>query len=278
MPAKVGGSPAKHFGRQMRKARQAAGMTLREFCARTGVNYTSASLVENGHRPPTERLAQACDSVFSGWRGWFSEYYEDSKSWVPAGFRSWSEYEDRAKTIHAWSPGIVHGLLQSADYARALIDVEPDSTEEIACARLASRMDRQRRVLLRDDPPRSWLIVDELSLYRRVGSAEVMTGQLRHLVGVAALPHVTLTVMPAVEHPGNASGFVVTEEAAYAEHAAGGFTYTDEEKVYALGLRFDTLRAESYRASESLALLERVTKIWAAGASPLTPEATAGTA
>ena len=113
----------------MRKARQAAGMTLREFCARTGVNYTSASLVENGHRPPTEKLAQACDSMFPGWRGWFSEYYEDSKSWVPAGFRSWSEYEDRAKTIRAWSPGIVHGLLQTADYARALIDVEPDSTD-----------------------------------------------------------------------------------------------------------------------------------------------------
>ena len=133
-------------------------------------------------------------------------------------------------------------------------------------------------MLLRDDAPRSWLIVDELSLYRRVGSAEVMADQLRHLVGVAGLPHVTLTVMPAIEHPANASGFVVTEEAAYAEHAAGGFTYTDEEKVYALGLRFDTLRAESYRASESLALLERMTKIWAAGASPLTPEATAGTA
>jgi hypothetical protein len=62
---------------------------------------------------------------------WFLEYYEESKSWVPAGFRSWGEYEDKATTLRAWSPGIVHGLLQAADYARALILIEPAVTDEI---------------------------------------------------------------------------------------------------------------------------------------------------
>jgi hypothetical protein len=50
----------------------------------TGINYTTLSLVENGHRPPTERIAVACDHVFPERNGWYLDYYEDSKSWMPA--------------------------------------------------------------------------------------------------------------------------------------------------------------------------------------------------
>jgi hypothetical protein len=62
----------------------------------------------------------------------------------------------------------------------------------------------------------------------------------------------------------------------YAEHMAGGFTYTDEETVSALAVRFDSLRGECYRVSESAALIERLGETWTAGVSPLTRTATAG--
>ena len=139
-------------------------------------------------------------------------------------------------------------------------------------------MERQRRVLRRDNPPLASLVVDELALYRRVGSAEVMAGQMRHLADVAAMPRVTLQVMPAIEHPANASGFMLSEDAAYAEHVASGYVFTDDQTVSALSLRFDSIRGECYRVSESAALLERMAEAWATGASPLTQMGTAAPA
>jgi hypothetical protein len=278
-PAHNGSNPATHFGKQMKKERAARGWTLREMAARTGITFSHLGRIENGHRPPTELVASACDRVFPERRGWFSEYYEESKSWTPAGFRSWAEYEDKASSLRVWSPGIMHGLLQTEAYARALIAVEPAITDEIARVRLANRMERQRRVVMREDPPSAWFIVDEVALYRRVGSSEIMAVQMERLIEVAAMTRVTVTVMPAVAHPANASEFIIVDDnAAYAEHTLGGFTYTEDVNLSALVIRFDTLRGECYRVSESLALIREMRELWTAGVSPLTRAATAGPA
>lgn len=75
-----------------------------------------------------------------------------------------------------------------------------------------------------------------------------------------------------------ARGFLIADDAVWVEHAAGGFVYTEKEVLSGLVLRFDTLRGECYRVSESVALLERLEGIWKAGASPLIRTATAETA
>ena len=260
----------------MRKERLARGWSLREFAARTGINIGHASRIENGKRPPTENVAAACDAAFPERKGWFTEYYSELSTWseVPAAFRDWTEHEDRAATLCVWSPGIVHGLLQTGDYARALLSTYPAVTGEAVSARLAARMERQRRISARDVP--SWFIVDELSLYRRVGPPEIMTAQMRHMLAVAALPNVTLQVLPAVAHPATGSEIIIADEWAYAEHAASGFVYTGET-VTALARIFDSLRSECRKASESTALLERMAEAWTGG-SPLTAGPTAGPA
>jgi transcriptional regulator with XRE-family HTH domain len=282
MTVNNGSNPATHFGRQMRKDRLARGWSLREFAARTGINIGHASRIENGKRPPTENVAAACDAAFPERKGWFTEYYQELRGWseVPAAFKDWQELEDKAASLRVWMPGIVHGLLQTDDYARALIAAVPRTSPETAAGRLASRMDRQQRVLMRhDDPATVWFVVDELALYRCVGSAQVMAVQMRRLCDVAAMPLVTLQVLPAVTHCANASEFIITgDSAAYAEHVTGGYVFTDEQTVSALAVRFDTLRGECYKVSESAALLERMCELWSAGVSPLTPTATAGPA
>jgi hypothetical protein len=78
--------------------------------------------------------------------------------------------------------------------------------------------------------------------------------------------------------PVNASGFLIADGAVWIEHAAGGFTYIDDETVTALAVRFDTLGSESYRASEPAALIERLAGTWAAGGHPLIQTPTAATA
>ena len=277
MDGNNGGGAVTHFGRQLRKERVAHGWSIHELSARTGIAAGHLSRIENGKRPPTENVAAACDRAFPERRGWFCEYYEESKSWIPSGFRSWSEYENRAVSLRAWSPGVLHGLLQTEAYARALLETAPDVTAEVVRARLTSRVERQRRVLMREDPPSAWFIIDQLSLYRQVQSAEAMAGQMRHLAEIARRPNVTVQVLPAVAHPAGASGFIVTDAAAYAESVVSGQVFSDPETVNGLLRLFDTLRGESYRVSESLAMIMEVGEIWT-GESPATQTPTAETA
>ena len=268
---------ATYFGRQMRKERLAHGWTLRELAERTGIDFTTLSRIENGKRPPNEKTAKACDAVFPGRMGWFLDYYEESKSWMPAGFRSWGEYEDKATVLRAWSPGVIHGFLQTEDYARALLETGVGATEEMVSARLTVRMERRRRILMQEDPPLSFFVVDELSLIREVGSPEVMAGQMRSLIDTARLPNVTIQVLPATAHPANASELIVTDEAAYAEHVVGGFVYTEQETVSSLLRLFTSINSESFRASESLQMFERMAEAWTGG-SLLIPTRTAAPA
>ena len=270
---------AGHFGRQMKKERVARGWTLLELARRIEVDAAHLGRVESGKRPPTETIAAKCDAVFLERSGWFSEFYAESRDWpeVPASFRSWPEYEDKSASLRDWSPSIVTGLLQTESYARTLISVQLHITQETVSTRLTGRVQRQQRVLMRDDPPQARFIVDELSLYRQVGTAEAMAAQLRHLSEAAAMPNITVQVLPAIAHPVNASGFLMADAAAWVEHAAGGFVYTEPEIVSGLALRFDTLRGECYRVSESAALLKRLEGLWTGGSLPIRM-ATGGTA
>jgi transcriptional regulator with XRE-family HTH domain len=256
-----GSNPATHFGRQMKKERLAHGWSLREFAARSGVNIGQASRIENGLVPPTEKVALACDEVFPGRRGWFLEFWEELKTWAPPGFRDWSELEEKAVSLRDWYPGIVTGLLQTENYARGLLETSPGATAEIVDTRLKARMERQRRVLFREDPPQAWFVVDEMALYRMVGSPAAMAEQCAHLAEVSRQHNVTMQVLPARAHPANASGFVIADDSAWCENVKGGFVYTGEA-VAPLPALFSTILSECYRASESLALFERMEQTW----------------
>lgn len=263
---------AGHFGRELRRTRTARGWSIAEVARRTGLNPAHLSRIELGRRPPTEKIAAALDKVFPEKQGWFSNWHSESQSWpeIPATFKSWPDYEDRSATLRDWTPGIMTGLLQTDGYARALIATEPGIDAVTLDTRVRGRMERQRRFWERQPAVMTTLVVDVLSLLRQVGSAEIMTAQLSRLLDIAAMPAVTLQVMRAVEHPVNNSGIMIADSAAWCEHSAAGYVFTDPETVRRLVLRFDTLRAESYRASESVALIRRLKDIWATGASPLT--------
>jgi transcriptional regulator with XRE-family HTH domain len=273
-------NPARYFGRQVHRARRAAGWTLPEFGQRMGYDPGQISRVENGKRPPTELFAQMCDRAFPERGGWFSEFYAESRTWIatPPWFRSWVEHEQRATILRIWQPGVLSGLLQTEDYARAILAVEPGVTHDEVSARLNARLARQA-MLTRDDPLRAWFLVDEAALRRCVGSPEVMAAQIAHLAGVARLPNVTVQVVANTAHAGLLGGFALTERAAYVETAVAGQVFEDAEIMASLLIRFDTLRNEAFRGSESLALIERMCEEWkATGARAATQAPTAGSA
>ena len=195
--------PVRYFGRQVRKERLAAGWTLAEFGQRTGYDPAHLGRVENGKRPATELLAQLCDQVFPSRCGWFTEFYEESRTWIatPPWFRDWVEREQRGKILRNWYLGVVDGLLQTEGYARAIQSVTPKVTEDDVNARVAARLKRQA-ILTREDPPTTWFLVDQAALRRCIGSPAVMAAQMAQLAAIARLPNVTIQVVPENAHAG----------------------------------------------------------------------------
>ena len=160
-------------------------------------------------------------------------------------------------TIRSWSPNVVDGLLQTEDYARAQIELFPGISTAQVAERVANRLARQNRVLFRDDPPHAHFLVDITSLQRMPG--RFRTGQLGHLLEVAALAHVVIQVVPLCWHSGMSGGFIMTDNAAYAEEVHTGQVYGNgDEIVQSLGHRFDNIRLEAMRSSESLALIREM--------------------
>ncbi|MGW0808633.1 helix-turn-helix domain-containing protein [Nonomuraea sp. NPDC002799] len=124
--------------------------------------------------------------------GWWQEH----RDVVPYWFEEYLGLEQDAALIRIHEVQYVPGLLQTEDYARAVIvsGHAVDSGEQVE-RRVAVRM-RRRRILTGPTPTRLWAVVDEASLRRRVGNPAIMRDQLRHLAELAELPHITLQILP----------------------------------------------------------------------------------
>lgn len=281
-------NPALHFGRELQRARLAAGMTLTQVGRIVGYHKSQVSRVERGLRAPTEKFAQMCDKAFPGRGGWFHRFYLDSRQWsaMPPWFRPWIEHERRAVNLRIWQPSSLSGLLQTEPYALAQLKTSLGATAEQVAERLSARLARQA-ILTRETaaPPMVLFLLDEAALRRRTGSALIMADQLDRLLTVAALPNVTVQVVPNVMHAETTGGFALAEApkgpAAYIETALTGQVFEDIKVVLELSARFDALRTEALRGTESLCRIEELAREWrqqATGASPATQARTAASA
>lgn len=124
--------------------------------------------------------------------GWWHRYNDILPSW----FQPYLGLEAAAELIRTYEVQFVPGLLQTADYARAvvLIGHERSTPEEIE-RRVAVRMERQH-ILNRQHPPQLWALVDEAALRRPIGGPEVMRAQIESLIETTKRPNVTLQVVP----------------------------------------------------------------------------------
>jgi transcriptional regulator with XRE-family HTH domain len=105
-------------------------------------------------------------------------------------------FENEATAIYGFEPLLIPGLVQTAEYARALMRAFPQKiSEEIIEGMVAARMDR-RRVLDRADPPHLHLIIEEMALHRTMGDPMMMHGQLHHLLAATARRNVSIRILP----------------------------------------------------------------------------------
>jgi hypothetical protein len=124
--------------------------------------------------------------------GWWSKYGDVLADW----FEAYLGLEGAASVIRTFELQFLHGLFQTDAYARAVTRLGHRAAppEEID-RRVSLRLKRQD-LLTRPDPPQVWSVIDEAALRRPVGGRAVMRAQLNRLIEVAALPHVTIQVVP----------------------------------------------------------------------------------
>ena len=123
---------------------------------------------------------------------WWQKYQDAAPDW----FGLYVGLEEAAQLIRVYEVQFVPGLLQTEDYARAVVlqgapGLEPEEVER----RVALRLGRQK-LLTRDNPPRLWAIVDEAALRRPMGGRDVLAGQIQRLMDLVSEPNITLQVMP----------------------------------------------------------------------------------
>ncbi|MGL5817935.1 MAG: DUF5753 domain-containing protein [Phycicoccus sp.] len=124
--------------------------------------------------------------------GWWREYDDVLPGW----FNTYVGLEEATVRIRAYETGLIPGLLQTPEYARAVLSaVQPQPPDRYLDRAVSLRMARQK-IFTREDPPHVWFVIDEAALHRTVGDAGILAEQLRHLVEVADSGHAVIQVLP----------------------------------------------------------------------------------
>ncbi len=238
--------------------------------ARTGVKVADLhKLLDLYDVPPEQRPELIKLSREGKMKGWWESYSHT----LPEEYAALIGLEAEADSVFCWSPELVHGLLQTEDYARAVIRSHMRSTDPIPPGaverRVEARMQRQQ-VIFREQPMKLYVVLDEAVLLRRFGDAEVMRGQLGHLLTLSQLPNVTVRVLRLDgPHPIGTGAFVMLRfgpvdqttlhDVVYIEQLNASSLYIEDEKdTFQFQLAFDELAGAALSDTESRALISSI--------------------
>jgi len=211
---------------EMSRLRDVSGLTRDEVSERTSVNSATVYRVETARvRRPQQRTLMALLDLYGvadpqraelltlardgDQQGWLQPYHAE----LPETYTAYIGFEAEARSVSNYESLLVPGLLQTEEYARAVIKAGRPMVSEHDIEQLfQARIDRQR-LLSKPDPIELWAIVDEAALHRQVGGPDVMRAQLVHLIKTAGEPHVTLQIIPfgVGAHPGMPGSFILLD-------------------------------------------------------------------
>jgi transcriptional regulator with XRE-family HTH domain len=259
--------PLQFFGAELRRARAASGLSQDQLGQRLGYSAAQVGKVETGERAPSQDFAHGCDQTFPGAGGLFTRIYQLARRWDgghPSWFAEWIDSERRASALRSWEPLLIPGLLQTSDYARAILAADPETTEDQLEELVVARLGRQA-ILDRPVPPMLWVVLDEAVLHRLIGSHKIMYDQLLALADASCRPNIAVQIMPAEigAHAGLMGGFAIASfdnapSTVYMESPDRGLTTEVPSVVGRLSLTFDTLRADALPRGASRDLIGKV--------------------
>jgi transcriptional regulator with XRE-family HTH domain len=235
----------RELGALLRALRLAKGLTVEQAAERLMFSMSKLSRIETGHGAATPRdIRDLCDLYHvtdeaerdrmmalareGRQQAWWQSY--------DLGYATYAGLETEAVTISAFQSSVIHGLLQTADYARAGHEVamprlSPDRIE----MQIEAKLTRQR-ILTQESPPHFAVVLDEAALHRVAGGHRVMAAQLAKVLDMSALPNVVVQVLPYEQgaHPALESNFTIlklpdqTPDVVFVEGLIGS-TYLERE-------------------------------------------------
>ena len=255
------GSPIvrrRELGALLKALRNGKGWTAEQVADRLLISPSKLSRLETGQRGASARdIRDLCNlyEVDDEQRQHLIELAREGKRrawWQPLAlpYSTYVGLEDEATSIKDYGLAIMPGLLQTADYARAIVRAAvPRRVPEVVEQRVEGRMTRQQ-LLYTNDPPRFEAVVNESVLHRVVGNPAVMQGQLERLLELSDLPNVTLQVIPyeAGALPAGNNKFIIlgfpqatVSDIVFIEGLTGDLYLDDPRDVEIYQLTFRTL-------------------------------------
>ncbi|MFK4223798.1 helix-turn-helix domain-containing protein [Streptomyces sp. NPDC019890] len=255
----------RYCGNQIKLWRTQAGVSREELGKEANYEYESVKSMEQGRRRPTVRLLQVADQM-CGAQGKLAAAQEFLKPEpFPARSQDFMTAEAEAIALNWYEPLLIPGLLQTEEYARALISEScPPLDDETVEERVRARMQRQE-ALTRRTSTMFGFVVYEAALRTLVGGQEVVQRQLHRLLETGSLRNVSIQALPM----GRCSGVALNgplvlletpdhEHWAWAEGQDTSALYTDPAKVSALTQAHDMIRMNALSITESAEFIRKV--------------------
>ncbi|MBW8484563.1 helix-turn-helix domain-containing protein [Actinomadura parmotrematis] len=242
------------FGNQVRFYRERLGLSQERLGERFPVSGSYIGLVEGGKTRCTEEFAEHLDGHLEA-HGALLRLWNDLVKDAPyPTWFDWPVIEAEAVELVAWEISVVYGLLQTPEYAAALLGDN---------AKVEGRLSRQT-ILTRPDPapPTLAVLMDESVLRRDIGGAKVMSEQLQHLIDVSSRG-LTVQVVPHGLHDGLSGSCVLAtmddrSQIAYVDTAVRGLTMSGKEEIGTLSQALTSLRANAYSVRETQEIIRKV--------------------
>ncbi|WP_258017904.1 helix-turn-helix domain-containing protein [Streptomyces noursei] len=258
--------PRRQFAEELKSARELhkpRALSQRGLATELQVGKSTIARMEgDGNIPPY--LPARLDELF-GTDGKFKRLWEEI---IKGGYVDYSlkriELEAQATAIAEWSSSIVPGLLQTLEYARALLRAGDPRTSEAEVSKLAAMRVARQDVLRLGTPPDFSVVLCESVILRRVGSAEVMRGQLETLLAYAKQPTTIMQVLPlGSDAHGLMDGPLTTlttpdgDTVAYTEGLVSGMIIDDPAAVRRLCRAYDGVTASALSTAHSVELIRK---------------------
>ncbi|MFF2999850.1 helix-turn-helix domain-containing protein [Streptomyces sp. NPDC057950] len=251
-------------GKVIKMWRERAALKQSELGTAIGYSEEQVSSVERGRRAPRRQFLEAADQAL-GAAGMIAGLAKDvEEARYPKKVRDLAKLEGEAVEICAYGNTVVHGLLQTEEYARALYGMRrplftEDETERLVAARLA-----RQEVFAQQPPPIFSFVQEEVTLRRPLGGRMVMRRQLEHLLDIGRRRNVEIQVMPTdrEDHAGLAGSLHLLklregDTVGHNEVQLTSRLISNPKETQVLEIRYGIIRAQALTPRDSLAFIEK---------------------
>ncbi|MGH3274897.1 MAG: helix-turn-helix domain-containing protein [Streptosporangiaceae bacterium] len=268
----------RRLGSELRRLREARSIKLEEVAEKLGLAPSTLSRIETGKAPTRASYLTSMLEIYGvsdpsqkrmlvemareGHRkGWWA-VWEDS---LPTGFGIYVGLEAEAASLRVYEAQVIHGLLQTEEYARAVMTTVRRRQTPAEIDHMVKLRMRRQEALVKADPLELWIILDEAVIRRTMGSPDVMRAQLARLCEASQMPNVTLQVLEFSSgfHQALNGPFAIIEfperfdpDVVYSEGILGqAYVEEREKEVRAQVETFDLLRATALPPANSADLI-----------------------